>query len=144
MAIRMGGSNKTAMSEINVTPLVDVMLVLLIIFMVTAPMMQEGISVSLPEAKSTALSQEKEVRRLFITVAGPGKIFVNEAPVEEDKLAQTIIEAKKQDPSVQVFLRADKSVPYGAVVRVYGELTSSGVTDLNVVTTSPKGSSGEP
>lgn len=144
MAIHTVGPVKSVMAEINVTPLVDVMLVLLIIFMVTAPMMQEGISVSLPEAKSTALSEEKEVRRLFITVAGPGKIFVNETPIDEEKLAQTIIEAKNQDPSVQVFLRADKEVPYGAVVRVYGELTSSGVTDLNVVTTAPKGSSGEP
>jgi biopolymer transport protein TolR len=144
MAMRLGGPAKTAMSEINVTPLVDVMLVLLIIFMVTAPMMQEGISVSLPEAKSSALSQDKEVRRLFITVAGPGKIFVNETEVDESKLAETIIEARKSDPNVQVFLRADKQVPYGAVVRVYGELTSSGVTDLNVVTTSPKATSGEP
>jgi len=138
MAFSMSTRKRTAMSEINVTPLVDVMLVLLIIFMVTAPMMQEGISVALPEAKSAPLAPAKDMEQIIITVAGPGKIFFNDKPVEEDKLSQTILEAKKQDPSLAVYLRADKEVPYGSVVRVYGELTSSGITDLNVITTSPR------
>jgi biopolymer transport protein TolR len=123
------------MSEINVTPLVDVMLVLLIIFMVTAPMMQEGISVELPKAKGAPLKEEREVEQIVISVSGPGNIFVNEVPVKEDQLAQKILELTKREASGDVYLRADKSVAYGVVVRIIAELKNAGISNLGMMTT---------
>jgi biopolymer transport protein TolR len=135
MAFSMNGNRRSAMSEINVTPLVDVMLVLLIIFMVTAPMMQEGISVELPKAKGAPLKEEREVEQIVISVSGPGNIFVNEVPVKEDQLAQKILELTKREASGDVYLRADKSVAYGVVVRIIAELKNAGISNLGMMTT---------
>ncbi|MBI5248474.1 MAG: protein TolR [Desulfomonile tiedjei] len=140
MAFSTNSGNKTAMSEINVTPLVDVMLVLLIIFMVTAPMMQEGVSVDLPQAKGAPLVKEQHVEDIVISVSGPGNIFVNDVQVQEDKLAERIIEATKDRTSRDVYLRADKSVPYGVVVRIMGSLKSAGITNLGIITTAQEDS----
>jgi len=130
----MGTNRKTAMSEINVTPLVDVMLVLLIIFMVTAPMMQEGVTVDLPQAKGGPIAKEQSSEELVIAVSGPGNIFVNEVPVPEPQLADKIVEATKDRPTKEVYLRADKSVPYGTVVRIMGALKAAGVANLGMIT----------
>lgn len=134
MALSTNGAHKVAMSEINVTPLVDVMLVLLIIFMVTAPMMQEGISVELPQAKGTAIEKKSEVEQFVIAVAREGAIFVNDKPVEEPKLAETILAAKEKNPSTEVYLRADTEVPYGTVVRIMAALREAGIADLGMIT----------
>ncbi len=131
----MNSPRKTAMSEINVTPLVDVMLVLLIIFMVTAPMMQEGVTVELPQAKGNSLAKEQETAPIVIAVSDKGNIYVDEAPVSEASLPEKILEATKDRASKEVYLRADKSVPYGTVVRIMGALKSAGVANLGMITT---------
>jgi len=123
------------MSEINVTPLVDVMLVLLIIFMVTAPMMQEGVSVELPQAKGAPITKEGQQEEIVVSVSGPGNIFVNEVPVKEDQLTQKILEATKSNAATEVFLRADKTVPYGVVVRIIAALKGAGISNLGMITT---------
>jgi len=135
MAFSMNGKSRQAMSEINVTPLVDVMLVLLIIFMVTAPMMQEGISVDLPQAKGSPMAKKKDVAEIVVSVSGQRAIYVNEKLVPEEKLTRTILEATKNDPSSEVYLRADKSVPYGVVVRIMAALRHAGIADLGMITT---------
>jgi biopolymer transport protein TolR len=135
MAFSMNAGRKTAMSEINVTPLVDVMLVLLIIFMVTAPMMQEGITVEIPQAQGAPLAKDQHVEDVVIVVSGPDKIFINDSQVQEDKLGEKIIEATKGGPDRPVYLRADKNVPYGVVVRIMGTLKSAGVSNLGMITT---------
>ena len=135
MAFSMNSPRKTAMSEINVTPLVDVMLVLLIIFMVTAPMMQEGVTVELPQAKGNSLAKEQETAPIVIAVSDKGNIYVDEAPVSEASLPEKILEATKDRASKEVYLRADKSVPYGTVVRIMGALKSAGVAHLGMITT---------
>src|SRR4030042_6037235 len=108
MAFSMNSNKRTAMSEINVTPLVDVMLVLLIIFMVTAPMMQEGVSVDLPQAKGAPLQKEQNQGEMIIAVSGPGNIFMNDVPVKEDQLQSRLQEATKDGSAREVYLRADR------------------------------------
>jgi biopolymer transport protein TolR len=130
------------MSEINVTPLVDVMLVLLIIFMVTAPMLQEGVSVELPQAKGTPLEKVQQNNEIIISVSGNGDIFVNEKKTTESQLAELILQLTKDKPNREVFLRADKNVSYGAVVRIMGNLKNAGVTNLGMITTPQEDSAG--
>jgi TolR protein len=118
---------RQALSEINVTPLVDVMLVLLIIFMITAPLLQQGIDVNLPDAKGKELPPSE---RIVITIKKDGKIYV-------DKSAVTLKSLKKRlskKPNKEVFLRADRDVPYGLVVRVMGELRDIGIERIGMVT----------
>jgi biopolymer transport protein TolR len=135
MAFSMSSNRRTAMAEINVTPLVDVMLVLLIIFMVTAPMMQEGVSVELPQASGDPLPKEQPNSEVVIAVSGKGDIFVNEAAVQEDKLPEKILELTKDRATREVYLRADKTVPYGIVVRIMGVLKKAGIANLGMITT---------
>lgn len=141
MAFSLNRSNRAPMADINVTPLVDVMLVLLIIFMVTAPMLQEGVSVELPSAKGEPIEKAQQHDEVIISVSGPGSIFVNDKAVSEDQLASTIIEATKDKPNREVFLRADKTVPYGVVVRIMSSLKTAGVANLGMITTPEEGSS---
>jgi biopolymer transport protein TolR len=141
MAFSNGSRGRTAMSEINVTPLVDVMLVLLIIFMVTAPMMQEGVTVDLPQAKGTPISKDQKTEDVVISIKGPENIFVNEKPIGEDKLADYILEITKNQAGRDVYLRADKSVSYGFFVRIMGALKNAGVSNLGIITTPQEESS---
>jgi biopolymer transport protein TolR len=138
MAFSMHSNRKTAMSDINVTPLVDVMLVLLIIFMVTAPMMQEGLSTTLPEAPGQALEQNQDAAPIRIVVSEKGEISVDKAAVTEDKLADKILEAKKSDPKRAIYLEGDTSVAYGKVIKVMGALMSAGIRDISIVTAPSK------
>lgn len=142
MAFSMNKQSRSPMSEINVTPLVDVMLVLLIIFMVTAPMLQEGVSVELPQAKGTALEKVQQNDEIIVSVSGNGDIFVNEKKTTEGQLADLILQSIKDRPTREVFLRADKNVSYGIVVRIMGNLKNAGVTNLGMITTPQEESAG--
>jgi len=120
-------NRRQALSEINVTPFVDVMLVLLIIFMVTAPLLQQGIDINLPQAKGKEMPPAE---RIVITVKKDGKIYLDKTAVTITSLKAAL--AKKS--SKEVFLKADKDVPYGNVVTVMGELREMGIEKLGMVT----------
>jgi biopolymer transport protein TolR len=120
------------MADINVTPLVDVMLVLLIIFMVTAPMMMQGINVSLPKTTSKPLPAEKE--HLIITVDGSQQIYINDYKVALEALQHKLNKILEGRPDEKVYLRADKDIPYGVVVRVISAVRNAGVEKLGMVT----------
>jgi biopolymer transport protein TolR len=121
--------DRSAMSEINVTPLVDVMLVLLIIFMVTAPLLQQGVDVNLPQAKGKNLPPEE---RLSIVIKKGGEIFLNDNHVSMAELSKKLAAISKLNPNV--FLKADKDVPYGLVVEVMGEVKEAGIEKLGMIT----------
>jgi len=118
---------RQALSEINVTPLVDVMLVLLIIFMITAPLLQQGIDVNLPKAKGKELSPSE---RIVITIKKDGKIYVDKSVVTLKSLRKRLSKKTKKE----VFLRADREVSYGLVVNVMGELRDIGIEKIGMVT----------
>ena len=124
--------DRRIMAEINVTPLVDVMLVLLIIFMVTAPMLTQGVDVNLPQASAKAMRSDEE--RLVITVDANSRIFVGKQPVEFNRLGGVLKQVVAQRTDRQVFFRADRTVPYGLVVKVIAEVRNSGIEKLGMVT----------
>ncbi len=127
-----GGNNDGLMSDINVTPFVDVMLVLLIIFMVTAPMMIHGVNVSLPEATLQPIPSEKE--HLLVTINTENELYINDFRVEFDFLQEKLRKIFENRTDREVYLRADKRIPYGMVVRVMSELKGAGVEKLGMVT----------
>ncbi len=120
------------MSEINVTPLVDVMLVLLIIFMVTAPMMTAGLDVKLPNATAKPLPQKQD--SVVITLNASGQIYLNKDMVNEASLVQRLSQMKARGDTSQVLLRADKDVTYGLVASVVAAVRTAGIQDLGLVT----------
>jgi biopolymer transport protein TolR len=128
----MGSGNGDFMSDINVTPLVDVMLVLLIIFMVTAPMMMQGVNVSLPQTTSKPITAEKD--HLTITIDRSQQVFINDYKVALEALQGKMEKILEGRPDQKVYLRADKGVPYGVVVRVISEVKNAGVEKLGMVT----------
>ena len=121
---------QTTLSEINVTPLVDVMLVLRIIFMVTAPMLQQGVDVNLPQEGGGNLDPSRE--RLVITVAKNERIFLNDRRIDFPELEQTLRQAS--GATREVFLRADKDIPYGLVVKMMAVIKQAGIERLGIVT----------
>jgi biopolymer transport protein TolR len=127
-----GGDNGPFMSDINVTPLVDVMLVLLIIFMVAAPMMVQGIPVALPKTTSEPLTEDKE--HLVISVDRSQQIYINDYKVALEALEAKLKRIYEGKPDQRVYLRADKNVPYGLVARVMSEVKNAGVDKLGMVT----------
>jgi len=128
----MIGSNKRLMSDINVTPFVDVMLVLLIIFMVTAPMMVQGVHVALPETTAEPLPSEKE--HLIITIDAQGQVHISNYPVSMDSLRHKLSKILEGRSDREVYLRADKDISYGSVVKVMAEIKAAGVEKLGMVT----------
>ncbi len=127
-----GNNNNSLMSDINVTPFVDVMLVLLIIFMVTAPMMTQGIDVSLPEATSKPFVSEKE--QLLITIDKDNQVYINDYKVALDFLQKKLSKILESRADREVYLRADKNISYGMVVHVMSEIKGAGVEKLGMVT----------
>lgn len=130
----MGGSNdnRRAMAEINVTPLVDVMLVLLVIFMVTAPMMQQGVQVNLPKADTKAMTPAEET--VIVTVDKSGKLFINKDEVSATELRTRLTSMFATRAKKEVFLKADAGVPYGEVVRTMADIKGAGIERLGMVT----------
>ncbi len=127
-----GFNKKVILSQINVTPFVDVMLVLLIIFMVTAPMLQEGLDVNLPVVKANALSVEEEP--IIITITKEGELFINKNKITLtglDKKLNAIYSRKKEK---MVLIRADEKVPYGFVIRTMAEIRKAGIERIGMVT----------
>ncbi len=120
---------RNVLSEINVTPFVDVMLVLLVIFMVTAPLLQQGIDVNLPKAKGKDLPPEE---RITLIVKKGGVIYMNDNAVSLSEMRKKLEAISKLNPNV--FLKADKDVPYGFVVEVMGEIKEAGIEKLGMVT----------
>jgi biopolymer transport protein TolR len=122
------------MAEINVTPLVDVMLVLLIIFMVTAPLMVAGVPVNLPDSRAKSLDQQK--KPVQISLSADGKTYIDEQEVAVATLPDRFagIAAKAGADAPQIYLRADKTLDYGRVMAVMGELSRAGLTKVALVT----------
>ena len=119
-------------SNINVTPLVDVMLVLLVIFMVTAPILQQGVAINLPKVKSAALTGEEQ--QLVVSVTRSGQVYLNDTSINLTDLAPKLQAILRLRPDRQVFLRADQRVPYGDVMRVIATVKGAGVERLGMVT----------
>ena len=131
---RRGRGRRAPMSEINVTPMVDVMLVLLIIFMVTAPLLVAGVPVDLPESRAQALDQQ--AAPVQIALDGKGNIFIDDAPVAAAALSAKLadIAAQPEPPEGRrIYLRADKGLDYGQVMRVMGELNRAGLNRVALV-----------
>ena len=130
--MQVGGGNDQLMSEINVTPFVDVMLVLLIIFMVSAPMMVEGVDVNLPRASAAPLKTEDE--NLVISIQKDNKVYLNDQVIDigflTEKLQKILENVEKRD----VYLKADKDIAYGTVVDVMSKVKLAGVTSLGMIT----------
>ncbi len=130
---RRRGGRSAAMSEINVTPFVDVMLVLLIIFMVAAPLLTVGVPVELPKTAAGALPSEAE-EPLTITLAADGRVVLMETEVEQATLINQLRAIAAERESQKVYIRADGSIPYEAVVTVMGALNAAGFNDIGLVT----------
>ncbi|HEX2769880.1 MAG TPA: protein TolR [Geobacteraceae bacterium] len=124
--------DRGTMSQINVTPLVDVMLVLLVIFMVTAPMMQQGVQVNLPKAETKALTAPEE--SVVVSIEKSGGIFINSAQIPAGELRAKLSEMFATRSKKEVFLKADKDVTYGEVVKAMAEIKGAGIERLGMVT----------
>ncbi len=122
-----------AMSDINVTPFIDVMLVLLIIFMVAAPMLTVGVPVKLPETAANALPTEQE-EPLSITLTADGKLLIQKNEINPDELIQKLTAIAAERTSDKIFLRADGSIPYSSVAEVMGALNKGGFNNIGLVT----------
>ncbi|HEV7959726.1 MAG TPA: protein TolR [Rhizomicrobium sp.] len=127
-----GRLRRRAMAEINVTPFVDVMLVLLIVFMVTAPLLTVGVPVDLPKTRAPALGQDKEP--LSVTISKDGKIYLQKEVVSEDALVPKLQAISQNGYDQRIFVRGDKTVDYGRVMAVMGLLASAGFTHIGLVT----------
>lgn len=132
---RRARGDRTSLSEINVTPFVDVLLVLLIIFMVTAPFLQQGIEVKLPQTQTQEGGDEN---RLVITIDAEQKVYFNETAVNvhlvEERLRDLVASGAGPVPARQVYLKSDRTVPHGFVMLVMDKMRLAGVTDFGIVT----------
>jgi biopolymer transport protein TolR len=130
--MQLGSGNDQLMSDINVTPFVDVMLVLLIIFMVTAPMMVQGVDVELPTATSEALPSNEE--NLIVSIDNDLKVYINDLEVSVAFLSEKLDAVMENLDKKQVYLKADKKVPYGVVVNVMSQIKKAGIESLGMIT----------
>jgi len=132
MSFSSGGSDEPLMSEINVTPMVDVMLVLLIIFMVAAPLMQQGVEVNLPEANAESVpSTEKQ---LVLTVTKDRKVYLGTSEVPFDRITELLSANARLKQDKELFLHADQELPYGVVVQIMAAAKKGGAENLAMIT----------
>ena len=131
MAFKLKNKSKEPISEINVTPFVDVMLVLLIIFMVTAPLLTVGVQVDLPETSADTLPEESEP--LTLTINSKGEVFIQETKIEFDNLIKKILAVSNNRTDTRIYVRGDKTINYGRVLEVMGKLSGSGFTKVALI-----------
>jgi biopolymer transport protein ExbD/biopolymer transport protein TolR len=125
------GRTQTSLSEINITPLVDVVLVLLVIFMVTAPILQSGIEVSVPKTRTV---KEITEERMVVSINREQRVFLGNDPININQIGATLRQ-KVRDPQHQsIFIRADENVPFGAFATVMDAVKQSGITNVSIVT----------
>ncbi|HEX4411108.1 MAG TPA: protein TolR [Xanthobacteraceae bacterium] len=132
---RKRGHRRPIMSDINVTPFVDVMLVLLIVFMVSAPLLTVGVPIDLPKSQAKALGQDKEPVTLSVDVSG--KVFLQNSEIQFDDLLpklKAVIEARGGNTDDQIYVRGDKKVDYGTMMRVMGRISGAGYHKVSLVT----------
>ena len=122
---------KTTISEINVTPFVDVMLVLLIIFMVTAPLLTSGIKINLPESSSVLKNEKKDP--VTVSINSKGEIFIQESKVEYEKIIAKVLAVSKNRTDTRIYVRGDKTINYGRVLEIMGLLSGSGFTKVALI-----------
>ena len=132
MSMSTGGGSGRALAEINVTPMVDIMLVLLIIFMVTAPLIQQGVAVDLPQTKAPTLDVDED--RLVLTVTKERKLFIGETEIPYTQLRDKLVGNTKLARDKQLYLHAARNLPYGVVVDIMAIIKDAGVTNLGMVT----------
>ena len=135
MAFDQGSSTGDAISQINVTPLVDVMLVLLIIFMVTAPILQQGVSIDLPKVAAGPLTGDQE--QLVVNITKTGEVLLNDTPMSLDRLTEKLRAIAAARPDRALYVRADQAVAYGQVMRTMGAVRAAGLTRVGLVTEPP-------
>ena len=131
MTFKLRSSKREPISEINVTPFVDVMLVLLIIFMVTAPLLTVGVQVDLPETSTDTLPEQTEP--LTLTINAKGEIFIQETKVEYEKIIAKIMAVSNNRKDTRIFVRGDKTINYGRVLEIMGMLSGSGFTKVALI-----------
>jgi biopolymer transport protein TolR len=129
-----GGSG--AISDINVTPLVDVMLVLLVIFMVTAPILQQGVAVNLPQAAGDALPADEQ--QLVVSIDTQGRVFLNDEQYTSERLGAELTQLAAVDPKRRLYIRADAGVPYGQVVETLAAVRQAGLSRVGLITEPPE------
>jgi biopolymer transport protein TolR len=132
MAFSSGGGGKAPVADINVTPLVDVMLVLLIIFMVSAPMMNTGVDVDLPAAQAPQVEISEE--KLLLTVTKDQKVYLGHDEVPYEKLEATLLANERMQREKELYVQSDETVPYGFVVKVIAIVKKAGISKLGLVT----------
>ncbi len=135
MAFEAGQRGQLA-SQINVTPLVDVMLVLLVIFMVTAPMIQQGVEVNVPRVKASALPGKEE--QFVVSITRNQKVYLNDTRLGLDQLTEKLQAIAVVRPDREVFVRADEEVPYGAVIKTMAAIKAAGIENVGMVTEMPQ------
>lgn len=133
---RGGRRRRAPMSEINVTPFVDVMLVLLIVFMVAAPLLTVGVPVDLPKTRAAQLTDE--VEPLVITVRADGGIFLQETSISREELVPKLVAVSGANPDLRIFVRGDQSIAYGTVMEVMGQVSSAGFNRVALLAELPE------
>ena len=131
MSLQLNRSSKEPMSEINVTPFVDVMLVLLIIFMVTAPLLTVGVQVDLPESSADSLSEDQEP--LTLSINSKGEVFIQEHKVGFDKIVPKILAISNNRTDTRIYVRGDRAINYGRVLEVMGRLSGAGFSKVALI-----------
>ena len=130
------GKRRAPMAEINVTPFVDVMLVLLIVFMVTAPLLTAGVPIDLPQTRARLLGQDREP--LAVSIDNGGKVFLQNTEIAVDELVPKLMAISENGYNQRIFVRGDRTVDYGRVMEVMGLLNSAGFTRIGLVTESQR------